>query len=115
MGLQETPVFLAALPPLCTASLVQQEGRAARQAPASVLTHFTELSHEITLNLSEIVTFRCEAAVHIASTLELRDVCAVCVAAFCPSTSLLGVDRVCTVPMHAALLIEELSCKAEGV
>lgn len=60
MGLQETPVFLAALPPLCTASLVQQEGRAARQAPASVLTHFTELSHEITLNLSEIVTLRCE-------------------------------------------------------
>lgn len=50
MGLQETPVFLAALPPLCTASLVQQEGRAARQAPASVLTHFMELSHEITLN-----------------------------------------------------------------
>lgn len=50
MGLQETPVFLAALPPLSTASLVQQERRAARQAPASVLTHSMELSHEIALN-----------------------------------------------------------------
>lgn len=50
MGLQETPAFLAALPPLCTASLVQQESRAARQAPAPVLTHFMELSHGIALN-----------------------------------------------------------------